>query len=116
MSKYILNVLQNIKIHCVFIYSFGSLQTLSNTHCLLSVHDLNLSPLLDSAKRSPAISDTTVRSKQSLLRTPILGFISYDMFVTTQILVMETDQFPETWVFERFKAMKFSRADSRIRM
>ena len=24
-----LNVLQNIKIHCVFIYSFGSLQTLS---------------------------------------------------------------------------------------
>jgi hypothetical protein len=56
MSKYILNILQNIKTHCVFTYLFGSLPTRSNTHCQLSVYDLNL---LGSVKCSPAISHTT---------------------------------------------------------
>jgi hypothetical protein len=47
MSKYILNILQNIKICRGFNYLFGSLQTLSNTHRLLSVYELNCSPLLN---------------------------------------------------------------------
>ena len=83
------------------------------------MYELNLSPLLDSVKRSPVVSPTTVRSKQRVLRallSPLLAFISGDMFVTTPTLVMGTDQFPKTWVFEQFTTIKFSGANSRIRM
>ena len=110
--RYILNILQNIKIHCVFIYFFCSLQTLSNTHCLLSVYNLNLSPLLRSVKHLPAVSHATVRSKQTLLRAllyPLLWSISGNMFVTPPTLLVGTDRFPETWVFEKFTTMKFFR-------
>ena len=51
---------------------------------------------------------------RALLST-LLWSISGDMFVTTSTLLMGTDQFPETWVFEKF-TMEFSRADSRIKM
>jgi hypothetical protein len=80
------------------------------------VRDLNISPPLDSVKRSPGISPAAVRSKQRVLRallSLLLAFISGDMFVTTPTLVMGTDQF---WVFEQFTTTKFSGADSRIRM
>jgi len=121
---YILNVLQNIKIHCVFIYIYIYIYMfiylfIFNTHCQLSVYDLNLSPLLDSVKRSSALSHATVRSKQTLLRAllyPLLWSISGNMFVTPPTLLVGTDRFPETWVFEKFTTMKFFRADSRIRM
>jgi len=108
--EYILNILQNTEIHFVSIYSFGSLQTLSNKHCLLSVYDLHLSPVLDSIKSSPVVSHATDRSKQGLLRallSPVLGSISGDMFVTTPTLVMGTDQFPKTWGFEQFTTVNF---------
>jgi hypothetical protein len=114
MSKYILKVRKNIKfIVFLIIHSVLFKHTL-----LLSVYDLNLSPLLDTIKRSPAISHAIVRSKQKLLRallSPLLVSIRSDMFVTST-LVMGTDQFPETWVFEQFKTTEFSGVDSRIRM